>query len=160
MSRPYRCFARFVPSSALLLPALLACSDASPAAPVDELADLVGDWEAYVLEVAATADPTVREDILAQGATFRANFQPSGQYTVVLSFLGASQVEIGTASLNGNQLTLYRSVPSPDTSVATLTVLDADRIRLEGMTYFDFEGDGTREEADLLAELARQESTT
>ncbi|HSM02993.1 MAG TPA: hypothetical protein VK858_00135 [Longimicrobiales bacterium] len=158
MSRTVRCFARLACPFSLMLLGILACSDASPTGPSDEFTDLVGDWEAYLLEVAAVADPSVREDILAQGATFRVNFQPSGQYTAVLTFLGASQVEIGTADLDGNQLTLYRAVPSPDTSVAVLTRLDADHIRLEGTTFFDFEGDGTREEAELLAELARQES--
>lgn len=134
-----------------------ACSNSSPLEPAADFTDLIGDWEAYLLEVADADDPTVREDILALGATFRINFQPSGQYTAVLSFLGASQVEIGTASLDGNHLTLHRAVPSPDTSQATLTWLAADRIRLEGSTRFDFGSDGTVEDAELLTELMRAE---
>ncbi len=157
MSRICRRFLRAGLLSALLLTALTGCSDSPPLEPLDDFTDLIGDWDAYLLEVVDAGDSSVREDILAQGATFRINFQPSGQYTAVLSFLGASQVEIGTASLDGDRLTLYRAVPSPDTSQATLTWLATDRIRLEGSTRFDFGSDGTVEDAQLLTELTREE---
>ena len=157
MSRTCTYFLRLNVLWAVCLTVFTACSDSPPVEPVDDFTDLIGDWQAYLLEVADAGDGSVREDILAQGATFRINFQPSGQYTAVLSFLGASQVEIGTASLDGDRLTLHRQVPSPDTSQATLTWLDGDRIRLEGSTRFDFGSDGVVEEARLLTELMRHE---
>ena len=155
MSRSCRRFSHIGTLSILFLAAIVACSDSSPLGPVEDFTDLIGDWDAHVLEVVHSENASVREDILAQGATFRINFQPSGQYTAVLSFLGASQVEIGTARLDGEHLTLYRTVPSPDTSQAILTWLDGDRIRLEGSTRFDFGSDGTVEDAELLTELLR-----
>lgn len=131
------------------------CSDGGSLAPVDDLTPLVGDWDAYVLQVSVPGSPDLSRDLLEDGATFRINVQPSGQYTAVLSLLAASQVEIGTLVRDGDQLTLYRAVPSPDTSMATYTELAPDRMRLDGTTRFDFEGDGSVEEAALLTELLR-----
>jgi len=148
---------RFRVLGPFLLAALAACPDSTPVQPIDDITELIGDWDAYVLDVSAPGSPGLTRDLLAEGAAFRINVQPSGQYTAVLTLLGASQVEIGTLVRTGDRLTLYRAVPSPDTSFATYTRLAPDSIRLDGATRFDFQGDGEPEDADLRTELARRE---
>lgn len=158
MARPRtRTLPHLLSAAIALLLVSAACGNDDVITPQDDLGFLVGDWDAVVLEVTNQADPTETADLLEAGATFRINVQPSGQYTATLTFLGTSIPEIGTLKLEGNQLTFFRSIPSTDTSHATLTQLSEDRVRLEGLSSFDFDLDGVPEDADLLTELVRDE---
>lgn len=153
VSRP-----RLLLTTLLSLVATTACSDSSGPGDLEGIAFLVGDWDADVLVATSITNPAESDDLIARGASFRINVQPSGQYTAVLTFIATPLTEIGQAELDGNRLTLYREFPSPDTSVATLTQLSADRIRLLGESSYDFDFGGPRpsEPVELVTELQRR----
>lgn len=146
-------------AAALLLAVLpLGCGDAAGPEAREGVEFLVGTWEAAVLQATSVADPGRNEDLIAAGATFIINVQPSGQYTATLTVFGFPVTEIGTLQVQGSALTLYREFPTPDTATATLTQLSQDRIRLLGETTFAFDPATGAEDATLLTELVRQTS--
>ena len=152
--RSFRAFFRSLFMAAIVTSA--ACGSDGVAGPDDDLRFLVGDWEADVLVVSDPTNTAADVDLIAAGATFRINVQPSGAYTATLTAGVVPFTEIGSLEVDGNQITFYRDFPSADTATGTLTQLSPDRIRLLGETRFDFDSDGTAEDADLLTELVRQ----
>jgi hypothetical protein len=142
--------------------AVAGCGEEDGLTPQDDLDFFVGDWEAEELSVSSRPDPgqpgdtVVTVDLIDAGSSFRINIQPSGQYTATLTFLARPVTEIGTLEIDGDQITFFRDFPLPDTASGTVTQLSADRILLLGETAFDFDLDGSGEEADLRSELVRQ----
>ncbi len=133
---------------------LAACGEES-VGPDPDVAPLVGNWDATSLVLTSVANPQVRPDLVALGASFRLNIQPSGQYTAILIYAQQSSTEIGTLSVSGNTLTMTRDFPSRSTSAALFS-LSGDRLTLDGDSEFDFNLDGTPEPALAHFELTRR----
>lgn len=121
------------------------------------VAPFVGDWNATALVVTSVANPDVHPDLIALGATFSINVQPSGQYTAILIYAGQPNTQIGQVSVSGSRITLHPEVPpgEPD-ATSTYSFPDADHLVLDGETEFDFNLDGTPEPALAHIELARK----
>ena len=141
------------------LATVAACGDDSSLVGVqDDLAFLVGDWMADVLVATGIENPELTRDLLAEGADFRINVQPSGVYTATLTVSGRPFTEIGRLSLDGEDLTFFVDFPVPDTTTGTLVQLGQDRVRLLGETSVDLDFDLVPEDAALRTELVRDES--
>jgi len=123
--------------------------------PDPALAPFVGDWDATKLVLTSVANPDMHPDLIALGATFKLNVQPSGQYTAILIYAEQAATEIGTVSVAGNTLTLHRDFPSASTSAAVYA-LTGNRLTLDGDSEFDFNLDGTSEAALAHFELSRR----
>jgi len=134
---------------------LTACSDdgTGPA----ELQPLVGTWRAEVLTLTNQANPeTVVRLIQEEGATFTLSVLSDGQYQAVLEVFGQSNPELGTVSVSGNQITLTPTIPPGPTTAGTWR-FQGDTLILDGDTEFDFNFDGTDEQATVHFELIRIE---
>jgi len=138
----------------LTLLVLSACSS-DDLGPDPALAPLVGDWDATKLVLTSVANPDMHPDLIALGATFKLNVQPSGQYTAILIYAEQAATEIGTVSVAGNTLKLHRDFPSASTSAAVYA-LTGNRLTLDGDSEFDFNLDGTPEAALAHFELSRR----
>jgi hypothetical protein len=115
----------------------------------------VGSWDATGLVLTSVANPQVRPDLIALGASFRLNIQPSGQYTAILLYAQQSSTEIGILSVSGNAVTMKRDFPSRSTSAAVFALV-GNRMTLDGDSEFDFNLDGTPEPALAHFELIRR----
>lgn len=157
MKRNSRRIALFLATLALVFAAASACGeDAAGPAGIDDISFLVGDWIADVLVATGVQDPNLTRDLLAEGAQFGINVQPSGAYTATLTVAGTPFTEIGRLALSGDELTFYVEFPLPDTTQGTLTRLGDDRVRLLGETSVDLDFDLVAEPANLRTELVRQ----
>ena len=116
---------------------------------------LVGDWSATAMVVTSVANPEIHPDLIALGAKFTLNVQPSGQYTAILIYAEQASTEIGILSVSGNVVTMTRSFPNQETSTAVFSVT-GNKLTLDGDTKFDFNLDGTSEDALGHFELERQ----
>lgn len=135
--------------------ALLACGEDQPGPGGDPaLAALVGEWNATQLVLTSVANPGTSVDIVAMGAEFTLNIQPSGQYTAILLFSGQAGTEIGFVSVSGNTLILRRNFPSEETTTAVYQ-LSGNRLVMDGETDFDFNLDGSAEAATAHFDLTR-----
>jgi hypothetical protein len=159
MTRILRPTLPFLASLAVLVVSAYACGD-DPAGPdlQDDITFLVGDWVADVLVATGIDDPQLSRDLLAEGADFGINVQPSGAYTATLTISGVPFTEIGFLSLRGDQLTFYVQFPAPDTTQGTLERISDDRVRLLGETAVDLDFDLVADPASLRTELFRQGS--
>jgi hypothetical protein len=120
------------------------------------LVPFVGSWRATSLVVTSKANPSVHPDLVQEGAQFDLDVQPSGQYTAILTYSGQASTEIGTASVSGNIVTLVRTFPAPPQTTTATYTLQRDLLTLEGDTEFDFNLDGTPEEARSRTVLLRR----
>jgi len=149
---------RLVLSALLVASGLLqACGDPG-VSPDPDLADLVGNWDAERFQVTNAANPEVRVDLIALGATYFINIQPSGGYTSTLTFQGTACTELGTLSAPGSRLVFQVETSTcapPRTDSGTFEV-DGDMLVIEGETVFDFDLDGSSEDALLRATLDRR----
>ncbi len=92
------------------------------------------------------------------GSTFNLNVQPSGAYTAVLVVQGLASTEIGTLSRSGgNTVVLERTFPTASKDICTYSFEGNDRLILGGDTEFDFNLDGTPDEALSHLELVRRQ---
>lgn len=117
---------------------------------VDEdpsVAPFVGDWEATELLLTNEADPDAEPlDVLDQGGSFTINVQPSGTYTATLTFPSLPPaVEIGDMTVVEGSLVLHPNGGSP--VVSDFSFDGPDKVTLDGPTEFDFNFDGTPEDA-------------
>lgn len=145
---------------ALAFAALVASSCGGGSTGPEENPDVVpfvGSWRASSMVVTSKANPDISPDLVQeQGAQFDLNVQPSGQYTAILTYLLNTFTEIGFMSVSGNVITMERThPPPPQTSTATYT-LQGDVLTLDGDTEFDFNLDGTPEEARSRIVLTRR----
>jgi hypothetical protein len=133
-----------------------ACGN-DPLGPQDDLAFLVGDWEAVRFLITPLELPNQSFDLVAEGATFKLNVQPSGQYTARLTVpgLGASP-ELGTITVEGDELIFNRTVPGPPTeSRATFVLLGPDRLVFAGPSELSLSGDGSPDPVTVEVEIQR-----
>ena len=105
--------------------------------PNPSVAALVGDWTADSLVLTSVANPDVSVELIATGATFALNVQPSGQYTAILIAGGKSSTEIGWLSTSGAAITLQRTFPSADSTTGTYAQ-SGDRLTIDGRTDYEF----------------------
>lgn len=141
--------------SAMLLACLVAGCGGDSVGPDPSVALLVGDWDATRVVLTSVANPQVKPELIALGAAFRLNIQPSGQYTAILLYAAQSSTEIGTLSVSGNTVTMKRNFPTLATSAA-LFALEGNHLTLDGDSEFDFNLDGTPEPALAHFELLRR----
>jgi len=140
-------------SFTLLLILLLASSGCSGGGtgPGKELEPLVGMWRAQDMVLTNAANPTISVDLVEEGATFTLSILSTGQYSAVLSMLGQSNTEVGKVKVSGNNITITPTSPSGPPLVATFEFV-GEVLVLDGSSEFDFNMDGTPEEA--LAHIA------
>jgi len=144
---------------ALLLPFALACGggDGTGIDDPDEPSPagfLVGSWIAEELVVTNSANPDQSIDLIAEfDAIFTLDVEDSGRYTAILTGFGQSSSESGTLTVAGDILTMRATFPEQMTTVGTVRQ-EGGSVVLEANTTFDFNLDGTPEEAELFAVLA------
>ncbi len=94
----------------LLLPA--ACSSATGVEQLT-LADLVGTWDATAIEVTNNLDPSLQEDLYAQGVRWQITVTDEGAFTVELANPFGTDSYSGTISVEGDSLVLVSSETAP-----------------------------------------------
>jgi len=142
--------------TALLL--LTACGGSDSFGPNTSLSEFIGDWEATALVLTSPVTASASVDLIALGSTFNLNVQPSGAYTAVLVVQGLASTEIGTLSRSGgNTVVLERTFPTASKDICTYSFEGNDRLILGGDTEFDFNLDGTPDEALSHLELVRRQ---
>ena len=116
----------------------------------------VGTWDATVFTVTNLADTTVVADLVANGS-FDIVITASGIYTATLVFgeLGPV-VEIGQLTVTENFMTLTPTGANPCPAASEFTFTADDYVVLDGPTCFDFNLDGTQEDAEAHLELQRR----
>lgn len=119
------------------------------------VAPFVGNWRATELVLTNESDPDADPlDVLENGGSFTINVQPSGTYTATLTFPALPPaVEIGDLTVIESSLVLHPNGGSP--AVTEFTFDGPDRITLDGPTQFDFNLDGTPEDAQAHIVLER-----
>ena len=125
-------------------------------APDLTVARFVGDWSASAFVLTSVANPDVHPDLIALGATFSLNVQPSGQYTAILLYAGDSLTELGRIEVSGSTVVLNRDFPNTSTSSSTFTFQGTNTLVLDGDSEFDFNLDGTAEPARAHLVLAKK----
>jgi len=105
----------------------------------------------------STANPTISLDLIEEGATFTLSILSTGQYSAVLSILGQSNTEVGKVEVSGNTISITPTSPSGPPLVATFSFV-GEILVLDGSSEFDFNMDGTPEEALAHIELYRLDS--
>lgn len=102
------------------------------------------------------ANPEIAPDLVAEGAQFDLNVQPSGQYTAILTYMQSTATEIGILSVSGNTVVMEPSFPpDAETSSATFQV-SSSQLTLDGDSEFDFNLDGTPEPAQAHIVLQKR----
>ncbi len=139
----------------LLVAVLAACSGKTSTESNDAVAPFVGDWTAVSLVLTSQANPQISPDLIVLGATFTIHVEPSGQYTAILLYSGQSQTEIGNVEVSGETVTLRRTYPSASTTAGVYS-FNGDHLILDGETEFDFNQDGTPEQALVHFDLVKQ----
>ena len=131
-----------------------ACTSDS-VSPDPSVQDLVGDWEATALVLTSVANPAISADLIAQGATFTLNVQPSGHYTAILISGGAGGAELGVLSVSGNAISLRTTYPPPaDTATGTFS-LSGNTLTIDAETEYEFLN-GLKELANEHVELVKK----
>ncbi len=152
-ARPMRDWARKFGVVVLFSGLLHGCSS-DGVTPDPSVASLVGDWTADSLVLTSVANPDVSVELIATGATFALNVQPSGLYTAILISGRTSSTEIGWLSTSGAAITLRRTFPSPDSTTGTYAQ-SGDRLTIDGQTDYEFVH-GVKEAADEHLVLLKQ----
>jgi hypothetical protein len=129
------------------------CSDSGTGVK-KELEPLVGAWRAQELTLTNQANPSLTWDLVEIGATFSLSILATGQYTAVLTAFGQSNTETGNVEVSGNRVTISPVSP-PGPSVDGTWQFIGEILHLDGQTEFDFNLDGTREQANVHFELER-----
>lgn len=137
---------RLVPGAVLLLAVIFAAACSKDSVTADPaVAPFVGDWAADSLVLTSVADPQTSLDLIALGAQFTLNVQPSGQYTAILIYGGQAPTEFGKLEVSGQTLTL-RPNGSGSPTAGTYS-FNGNHLIVDGETQFDFNLDGTNEPA-------------
>ena len=143
-------------AAVLAVVAVAACNDSTGAGNGIEVADLVGTWNATVLEFTNQANTSQKVDLIAMGGSVSMVVSSNGNYALTITFPGdPAEVEAGTISINGNLLTLTETGEvDPTEFVAnlsgnTLTLTSSDE-------EYDFDDDDSDEPASLRVVFAKQ----
>jgi hypothetical protein len=137
-----------IPSSLPLLLAfalILGCSD-DGTGPKKELEPLVGGWKASALVMTNRANPLISLDLVEMGASFTLSVLATGQYSASLTTFGATNTEVGTVTVSGNQVTISPASPEGPPLVAVWS-FQGEALVLDGESEFDFNQDGATEPA-------------
>jgi hypothetical protein len=122
---------------------------------------LVGTWDATSVELVSIDDPAARVDLVGDlGATVTLVLEADNDFTLTLSYTGnepggpwGTSSEVTGVWSATDVLTLQTS---PTSEWQFDTDLDGDLLTLTGAdAAFDFDEDGTFEDADLSLELTR-----
>ena len=147
-------------SAILLLAASLfgvACGDDDPVAPPE--ATLAGTWNVTSIDLISEANPNVRVDLIALGASATLVLAQNSDFTFSLIWAkppggvwGTDVSEVGTWS-STDVLTL---TTGPNNTWQFEAVLNGDSLFLtEADTSYDFDGDGNVESASFNMDLVR-----
>lgn len=147
----------------LALAVIPACSSSSgisdPDPPEDTgepLGELVGTWEATSMVLTARTDPSVSVDLIQDedvNGSFTLVIRSDRTYRATLTVIEEpAPPETGTVTRSGNTLTFEPDGGPPDDVIWSLS--DGILV-LDGESTFDFNGDGTDDEALLHLELER-----
>ena len=140
----------------LLLPALLfiACGDDDPTGPVND--DLVGTWDATVIQLTSVADPGEAVELVSQGATGRLVLQADGGFGLSVGVPG-EPTEFGNGDWSSTDvLTLDFGEGDIQGTWQFDVDLNGNTLRLTGAdTEWDFDDDGSEDPAKLNLTLVR-----
>jgi hypothetical protein len=151
MRTSFRCvLSAFLPG--LLIFLSVAGCGTDVAGPKKGLDPLVGVWRAQSLVMTHKSSPGISVDLVDQGATFTLSILSTGQYSASLAAFGQSNTEVGTVTVSGNQVTITPTSPAGPPLVATYR-FQGDLLILDGDSEFDFNLDGTPEDAFAHIEL-------
>jgi hypothetical protein len=135
---------RLAVASTLLAVGLAACSDSTSP---DELA---GTYDVTVFEFTNADSTDEKVDVLDLGATVEITITAAGAFTVDVD----GDVETGTIAIDGDEVTI---TIGGDASTGTIDQNgDTVTINLDTGITFDFDEDGTDEDATLRVVMTRQ----
>jgi hypothetical protein len=105
---------------------LAACSDSGPS-----MDSFVGTWNATKAEFVSEADPTVKQEVIALGASFKITFNADSTWRAIMTApLMAPDTSSGTWSASIDVLTLVTTGASGETQFAY--VLSGNTVTLTG----------------------------
>ena len=114
---------------------------------------LVGSWIAEELVLTNAANPEQSLDLIEEfDAEFTLDVEESGRYLAILTGFGQSSSESGNLRVSGDILTMNAEFPVERTTAGTVTQ-DGNSVILDAETVFDFNLDGTPEDAEMHAVL-------
>lgn len=143
---------RSATSLVLLLGAAVACGEDSAGPSQD---DIVGTWEATVMEFVSVSAPVDTVDLIADGGSATLVLAANGTYTFTVTPVGdPPDVQTGTWELGGEVMTV--SPTGLPFSYQFDVVLAGDTLSLSGAdAEYDFDGDDVPEAAKLNLVLVR-----
>ena len=100
------------------------------------------------------ANTSLQLDLVTEGAVFTISILGNGQYSASLSAFGQAHIEVGIVSVKGTQITISPTSPAGPATTGEWD-LQGGRLVVDGDTEFDFNQDGTSEDATLHLELRR-----
>jgi len=135
---------RLAVASTVLAAGLAACSDSTSP---DELA---GTYDATVFEFTNVEDTDQQVDVVDLGAAVEITITAAGAFTLDVD----GDVETGTIAIDGDEVTI---TIGGDASTGTIDQNgDTVTINLDTGISFDFDEDGTDEDATLRVVMTRQ----
>ena len=133
----------------ILAVAGLSCANATGI----ELSDLAGTWTAQSLVFTDASNASVTFDIIANGGSFAMTLTAEGDYTSSFNFEQESETATGTFAVTGTTFTLAESGQgSPEDFQITR---DGNNMTLVGTDTWDFNDNGTEDDATLTVVLTR-----
>jgi flagellar basal body rod protein FlgF len=117
-------------------------------------ADVAGTWNATSAVFTSVADPSTNSgNVIAQGASLSITLGENGSASLTIDDGSGPDTQSGTFSIDGSNLTL-----TLDGDVSTGTIeLNGDTltVRITNGPQFDFDNDGTDEDATVVVILTR-----
>lgn len=132
------------------------CDDNAVLPPDPSVEPLVGQWDAIQLVLTPADGGGSPVDVLATGATFFLDIQPSGIYTAYLTLDGSTSTEIGLLDVGPTRIVMEAQYPSPGTSSGSYELQD-NRLTIEGQTETALGLPGTSSVVDVLMVFDRRE---
>lgn len=133
-----------------------ACDENRPLAPDESVEPLVGQWDAIELIFTPPEGAGSPVDVMATGAMFFLDVQPSGTYTAYLTMDGATSTEIGRLDVTGNHIVMEADYPAPGRSTG-IYQLNGDRLTIRGETETALGVPGTTSVVEVLMVFERRE---
>jgi hypothetical protein len=140
-------------TAVMLATAVIGCSDSTS---VEDVADLVGTWDATSFLWTSDADASVTFELVGAGGNFQLVIAADGSFTG--SFGMGSEVEVfsGTIAISGSNIIITDSVDADDTSTMGFS-LDGNTLTMTSDDdEYDFDDDGQEDPASSLMVLQRQ----
>jgi hypothetical protein len=143
----------------VVLPLLLSgCGDDESDGEEITLAQVASDWTAISVEYESDFDPNERVDVINDlNGTFDLTIDEDGDYVTSINLPGQGiEIDAGTVSVvNGDQLRFDPDDDAPETADARLSN-GGNRLTLEfDNAEYDFDGNGSEEEANARMILVR-----